>query len=67
MTSKIPKIRPRAARINKGLNQEEASRKLLISRSTLQNYESGKTKPPIDVVERMSELYEIGSDFLFFD
>lgn len=39
------KISLRAARVNAGLTQEEASERAGCARSTLNGYESGKTQP----------------------
>lgn len=60
------RIHIRAARINAGLTQQQACEKLAISRATLQNYESGKTVPSIEVAKEMSVLYEIPLEYLKF-
>ena len=41
------------------LTQKEAVELLKISLKTLQNYESGKTKPNWDTLNKMSEVYKI--------
>ncbi|ABB14410.1 helix-turn-helix domain-containing protein [Carboxydothermus hydrogenoformans] len=46
------------ARKNAGLTQEEAAEMLYVSVRSLADYESGKTIPPDDVVERMIEIYD---------
>lgn len=48
-----------AARVNAKLIQKEAAIKLGISLKTLQNYESGKTKPNWDTLDKMSTVYNI--------
>ena len=62
-----PKITPKAARVNAGLTQTVAAQLLNINVSTLQNYESGATVPPWNVVDEMSRIYKIGTDFLNFN
>lgn len=62
----MPKITLKAARINAGLSQVEAAKKLDVSVSTLRNWESGKTFPNQPKIERMCEVYDIPFDALFF-
>ena len=61
-----PKISLKAARINAELSQSDAARLLNISRSTLMNYESGKTVPDWDIVQRIGEVYHFPVDHIFF-
>lgn len=51
-------ITAKAARVNAGLSVANASSRLGISRATLNNYEAGRTSPPWELVEMMSELYK---------
>jgi predicted transcriptional regulator len=51
------KISIEAARVNAGLRLTEAAKELGVATSTLSGYENGKTKPPFNVVEKMSVLY----------
>lgn len=53
-----------SARINAGLSQKEACKKLKISEKTLIAYETGKTIPRWDNHCRMSELYKIPKECL---
>lgn len=53
-----------AARINASLKQEEAAKKLGVSLSTLQHYESGKTSPNWEMHTRMAELYGLPKEML---
>lgn len=62
----MPKITLKAARINAGLSQAEAAKKLDVSVSTLRNWECGKTFPNQPKIERMCEVYNIPFDALFF-
>lgn len=48
-----------AARVNANLIQKDAAKKIGVSLKTLQNYESGKTKPNWDTLNRMSTVYKI--------
>lgn len=47
----------KAARVNAGLTQKEASKLLGISPITLRNYEKNKTKPDIEIAEKIAKLY----------
>lgn len=62
----MPKITLKAARINAGLSQAEAAKKLDVSVSTIRNWECGKTFPNQPKIERMCEVYNIPFDALFF-
>jgi len=46
-----------AARVNKELTLDEASKLLEIGRCTLFNYEKGKTVPKSTTLFKMAELY----------
>lgn len=61
-----PRISLKAARVNAGLTQKQASKKLGISQTTLQSYESGATSPTMNMVNLMSELYNFPKDYIFF-
>ena len=61
-----PRITAAAARVNAGLNQEQASKEIGISKATLQNYENGKTMPPWDIVQKMQEVYDFPAAFIVF-
>ena len=45
-------------RTRRGLTQKKAAELLGISVGTLSNYERGKSRPTVDTVHRMEELYE---------
>lgn len=53
------KITLRALRVNAGFTIKEASDKLGISSVTLRSYENKKTKPNIDLLNRMLKLYNV--------
>ena len=56
----------KAARVNAGLSQEEAAKKIDISVSTLINYESGKTYPDVPIIRRIETIYGIEYKDIFF-
>lgn len=62
----FPKIQLKAARVNANLTQKEAAKMLNISQATLQNYETGKTVPQWDMVEKIGEIYHYPTDYIFF-
>lgn len=47
----------KAARINKGLSQKEAAKRIGISVDTLSNYERGKSFPDVPTIRRIEEVY----------
>ena len=51
------KFSMKALRVNAGFTLEEASKKLGISRVTLRNYETNKTKPNIELLDSILKLY----------
>lgn len=60
------KISMAAARINAGLTQKEVCKKLNISKTTIVNYEKGRTVPDIITGQKFADLYEIPIDNLKF-
>lgn len=62
----LPKISLRAARVNAGLSQQEAAKKLSINKATLHSYETGKTVPSWDMVKLIEEVYQYPTDQIFF-
>ena len=62
----MPRITLRAARVNVGLTQQQAAAQLGIDKSTVQNYETGKTIPNWAIVQKISDLYKIPTDCLIF-
>lgn len=61
----MPKISLKAARVNAGLSQSDAAKKIGVAVSTLRNWESGKTFPNQPKIEKMCEVYNIPFDVLF--
>ena len=46
----------RELRIKKNMTQDELAEKLFVTRQTVSNYETGKSRPDIDVLVKLSEL-----------
>ena len=55
-------IHLKAARVNAGYTQDEVVKRLNISKSTLISYEKYKSKPDIDMAQRLAELYGMSVD-----
>jgi transcriptional regulator with XRE-family HTH domain len=60
------KITLRAARVNKGLTQEEVAKKIKKSKNTIVNYENGKSVPDIETGKALAALYGCSIDDLIF-
>lgn len=54
--------RIRQIRKEKGLTQKALAEKLNLSTVTIQNYENGRRKPNLEMLNRMSELLEVDID-----
>ena len=63
----MPQITLKAARVNAGLTQAEAAKKIGVSISTLKNWEKGVTFPKQPHILRICEVYGIQYDHIFFD
>lgn len=64
--NEFPRISARAARVNANLTLEKAAEKIGINRGTLIKYEKGETVPDWDVAQRMGDIYEFPTQFIFF-
>ena len=53
-----------AARVNAGLSQEDAAKRIGITAKTLRNYEQGKTAIPAKTLRRAAEIYKIPEDLI---
>ena len=49
----------KAARINKGLTQEQVAAFVGVTKQTVGSWENGKTIPPIEKIELLCPLYEV--------
>lgn len=56
----------KAARVNMGLTQVEAAKKLDVTELTLRNWEKNKTYPDAQQLKRIEELYNISFNDLIF-
>ena len=53
------KLTLKAARINKGLRQEEAARLIGVGTDTLGNYERGVTYPDVPILKKIEKVYNV--------
>lgn len=60
------KVSLKAARINKGLNQQEAADLLGVSRTTLQSWETYKSYPTVAQVPAIEAAYDVKMNDLLF-
>lgn len=56
----------KAARMNKGYDQNAAAELIGISPDTLSNYERGKTFPDVPIIKKIEEVYEVKYDDINF-
>lgn len=54
-----------AARVNAGLTQEAAAKKMGVTKQTIINWEKGKIVPGIPEIEMLSRIYEMPQDYIF--
>lgn len=52
------------ARKSTGFTQTEVAKELKIPRSTIANYESGRTQPDIETLSRLIDFYEVSADWI---
>lgn len=63
--NKEVKIRLAACRANADMNQVEFAEAIGVDRSTIANWEAGKTEPNVSQLRRISEISGIPMDFIF--
>jgi len=51
-----------AARVNAKMTQEDVSKAANVSKQTVVNWESGKTKPSMATIHFLADLYKIPED-----
>lgn len=56
----------KAARVNAGLTQKEAAKRLKISKGTVASYEMYKTKPDVERAKKIADLYGLTVDDIIF-
>lgn len=66
MGSEQIRISLAAARVNAGYTQSEASELLHISKTTLVNWEKGKSEPKTSQARQLSDLYKLPYDAIIF-
>lgn len=53
-------------RVRAGLSQDEAAKKMGISKRTLQHWEENPTRLSINDINKIANLYRIPTDYIFF-
>lgn len=56
----------RDLRESKGLTQEELAARLFVTRQTVSNYETGKTRPDVDMILRIAEVLGTDANTVFY-
>ena len=51
-------------RQEKNLTQEELAKQIKSSRSNIANYENGKNLPSVEVLDKLSEIFNVSTDYL---
>lgn len=51
-------------RQDKNLTQEDLAKQLNISRSNIANYENDKNMPSVDILEKLSKIFDCSIDYL---
>lgn len=59
------KISLKAARHNANLTQEELAKKLRVNRTTVNNWETGKSTPDFSTLNMISKICGVPLDFIF--
>ena len=54
-----------AARVNAGLTQSDAAKKLGVTKQTLVGWEKGRSEPKIRQAQQLSDLYQMPLDNIF--
>lgn len=52
------------ARKDTGFTQKEVSEELNIPRSTLANYETGRTEPDLETLAKLIDFYQVSADWI---
>lgn len=52
------------ARKDTGFTQKEVSKELNIPRSTLANYETGRTEPDLETLAKLIDFYQVSADWI---
>jgi len=62
----LPKITLKAARVNAGLTQKEAAKRIGISYQTLSEYEKDASRIKLATIEKICSVYGLPSEYIFF-
>lgn len=49
----------RQLRLDRGMTQEEVAEQVGLTRQAVSSYESGRTQPGLDILERLAQVYEV--------
>lgn len=60
------KITLKAARVNSGLGQKEAAKRLGVSESTLYKWESGINKPNVKYLDKIQKVFKMPIEHINF-
>lgn len=55
------------ARERSGLSQKEAAEKIGVKSYQLANYETDRSEPSLDVLVKMSRVYQVSIDYMLFN
>ena len=48
----------RQLRTQKNMTQDELAKKLFVTRQTVSNYETGKSRPDVEMLDRIAQMLE---------
>ena len=63
----ILRISLAAARVNAGMTQEDVAKILHVGKQTVVNWEKGKTEPKTSQARKLSEIYKMPIEHIFFN
>ena len=64
MDIEVMRIRLKNLREENNLKQDDLAAQLHISRSTIAGYETGKTMPSLDIIDRYAEIFNTTVDYI---
>lgn len=62
----MAKMTLKAARVNSGLNQKDAAKRIKVSNKTLSHWEAGRSYPKADKIALLCTVYGVAYDDLIF-